>query len=64
MMFILLIILLCLIILGLLAKLFKSDGVLEIDISNVDKDNYCFKIDDLDKLKKKKRMHLKIVVKK
>lgn len=38
----------------------KHDGVLKIDISNQDKEVYRFEVNDIDKLKNKKRITLKV----
>lgn len=41
-------------------RLERTSGTLKIDLSNPDKDRYLFDIDDLDILKKKKKIVLKI----
>lgn len=38
----------------------KYDGVLKIDISNPDKEVYRFEVNEIDKLKNKKRITLKV----
>lgn len=38
----------------------KHDGVLKIDISNPDKEVYRFEVNEIDKLKNKKRITLKV----
>lgn len=38
----------------------KHDGVLKIDISNANKEVYRFEVNEIDKLKNKKRITLKV----
>lgn len=38
----------------------KHDGVLKIDISNPNKEVYIFEVNEIDKLKNKKRITLKV----